>query len=901
MASAASQSHEGQSPGKAPPDFLDLPIETQNLIFSHCSQGDLICLALVSKHFRDLAAAQLYRNFHIVFPDEDDPAFDSPIDSLAAGLETFATSDYNYARYLRDMSLDTLSAGEKAECAYKPYLYSASCGKFLNTLLLITLRQAKSLETFTWNIRVELSRPVYKALHQISSLKHLHLRLQAGPSLFEIPPPLPYSMTAAPQPNPPINNWHSAPMSLPPPPPPPAGLLPGMASLSYASPPVIPPPMPPAPKVQPPKSKRKPPTANEPATLSGFKKLKSLAVLDIDNLDLVSEIKNCVESSSLTLNKLKLSFSPSLAIQSRRPNPDLDPDEDDPDDEFQVVPMPSGSHWDDAAAPVKAFRAQEERKRQEEVLARIFGIEPAWIDKAQKKMKDRKDRKIRDDTKETRPGAEIFMERLKEVSAKLIAGTEGTEQEDLESRQGILTMIQEAAEKYLQSDDAKETTDKKQHKTAVKVEKEESMTTKPSEASSSSSKHVKPKFKEASPEDIDVEEPIPDETDETVEAKSAPEKETSLSTSSSTAKPTPSSSVRSRSPGASKVPLTEVEEEEEKQSTRLLKKDDTDPATMSDYIRSTRGVPLLSFSIHLIPVKASVLKASLDLRVLKRLTLLNVGSQTGIWSMLSKENKISPLPLRKIFTDNVSVAFLTFVAQLEEVTELFMLERAENYRPESFAPKTSANMDSMRRLVLRRHMPTLKRLMIKNDVDSSWDADEKTVLLTCNRGKQLEELAVGMGIRAMHTFLQHLPGLPTLRALNVVHFRSDDTCPWVMRETRRFLIDNISHHPNLVLEWISIDDDRVERIIRGPFPSDRPEGDKKKKKGKGKATASTSFGSETSPFPELPLLNWDNPSDSDDEDTDISAHLKLDTIDGVHFYDVWGVRIFKKDIMTGRL
>lgn len=129
---------------------MSLPQEVQKDIFNHCSQGDLICLSLVSKHFRELAAAQLYRNFHIVFPDEDDPAFDSPIDGLAGGLDTFVTSDYNYAKHLRDLSLDTLSAGAKAETAYKPYLYNVSCGKFMNTLLLLTLRKATKLESFRW-------------------------------------------------------------------------------------------------------------------------------------------------------------------------------------------------------------------------------------------------------------------------------------------------------------------------------------------------------------------------------------------------------------------------------------------------------------------------------------------------------------------------------------------------------------------------------------------------------------------------------------------------------------------------------------------------------------------------------------------------------------------------------
>lgn len=127
---------------------MDLPREVQKDIFSHCPQTDLICLALVSKHFHELAAAQLYRNFHIVFPDDDDPAFDSPIDGLAGGLDTFVTSEYDYAKHLRDLSLDTLSAGNKAEAAYKPYLYNVSCGKFMNTLMLLALRKATSLESF---------------------------------------------------------------------------------------------------------------------------------------------------------------------------------------------------------------------------------------------------------------------------------------------------------------------------------------------------------------------------------------------------------------------------------------------------------------------------------------------------------------------------------------------------------------------------------------------------------------------------------------------------------------------------------------------------------------------------------------------------------------------------------
>jgi hypothetical protein len=170
---------------------------------------------------------------------------------------------------------------------------------------------------------------------------------------------------------------------------------------------------------------------------------------------------------------------------------------------------------------------------------------------------------------------------------------------------------------------------------------------------------------------------------------------------------------------------------------------------VSKYARDTRGIALHSLSIHLIPVKASVLGRAIDLRSLKRLTLLNVGNQAPLWTLMAKENAIERLPLCKIFTDHVSPVFLQLVSQLDKVEELFMLERNPKYKPESFAPKVKVPLETIRRLALKKHLPTLKRLMIKNQADGSWDMDEKTIQLICKRGKVLEELAVIMGIRAV--------------------------------------------------------------------------------------------------------------------------------------------------------
>ena len=147
MASSSS----GKKPGpKQTLTFVSLPMEIQREIIQHCSTNDLVCLSLVSKSFRHLAATELYREYRIVFPDDDNVTYNAgnSIDSLAGGLDTFVTSDYNYAQHLRSISLDTLRVGSKAEDAYSSYLTNLSCGKFMNTLLLLTLRRARALETF---------------------------------------------------------------------------------------------------------------------------------------------------------------------------------------------------------------------------------------------------------------------------------------------------------------------------------------------------------------------------------------------------------------------------------------------------------------------------------------------------------------------------------------------------------------------------------------------------------------------------------------------------------------------------------------------------------------------------------------------------------------------------------
>ncbi|KAM7222771.1 hypothetical protein V8F06_001958 [Rhypophila decipiens] len=950
-------------PAKEKLTFMSLPTEVQNDIVSHCPQNDLICLSLVSKHFHELASVQLYRNFHIVFPDEDDPAYDTPIDGLAGGLDTLATSDYNYAKHLRDISLDTHSAGDKAELAYKPYLYSVSCGKFMNTLLLLALRKARSLETFRWNIRVELSRPLYKALHEIETLSHLHIRMQAGPSLYETPPPLPYTFSQLSVSPPSV---HSLGTSYTPPPP--IFSIPPPPSAFYVPTTGAPPPPLPKPITRAKPVKRSP-LAKEPPTISGFKKLKSLAVLDIDNLEVIQELKECVQNSSGTLTKVKLSFSDALAMQARKPPPDIDPDDSDPDDEFQAVPVPppgQGYH-DDVSGPAKAFRAQEERKSQEAVLGRIFDVESSVPKKSQRKSREKES-----ETKEE-GAANLDLDFINSLKALVNRGHDGDVGPEIP--QEMLDTLLAAARKVLANEQVKTksaleeaekdtpaptsvpgtSTDKTETKTNPAEEPSEPGNAAVSLFDLPSPTKSKESQKDVNPEDIDIEEP-----EEPLESQDQPGGDASAVEPPTVATSEASSSVEPPSVGKiaqlanrglhllqklstdqasanqafkdvhdkkdanGKLRTLSAEEFHEKagclyeanvmvaqtkvELTFVQELLVTEPQgrKIDEYLRSTRGIALKSLSVYLIPVKASVLSRAIDLRVLRRLTLLNVGPQAPIWLHLQRENKESPLPLRKISTDNVSMVFLNFVSQLEELHELFMLERDNKYKPESFAPKTTTTMDQIRRIVLKKHMPTLKRLMIKNIADTAWDVNDKTIMLMCKRGRNLEELACSMGIRAIHTFMQHLAGLVSLRALHIVRLRNDDTCVWVMRETKRFLIDNVSHHPELKLEWVSVDDDdRVERLIR---PSALSKKEKKTKKSKGKQKAVTSLGGNFTSsggiggdaFPLFPPPDsWDLSSESED-DEDLNE-TKLETMENIHFYDVWGVRIFKKEVVTGRL
>ncbi len=132
--------------------------------------------------------------------------------------------------------------------------------------------------------------------------------------------------------------------------------------------------------------------------------------------------------------------------------------------------------------------------------------------------------------------------------------------------------------------------------------------------------------------------------------------------------------------------------------------------------------------------------------------------------------------------------------------------------------------------------------------------------------------------------MQYLSGLKSLYALHILNFRSDDTCIWVFRELRKFIVDNISHHEDMQLEFLALKDS-LSRLARKPKIFDMPKPKRQKKGG------STDMSDD----------DWMSDDGIDDDDEYLSNSLRIETIDGCRFCDVLNVKIFSKEIRLGKL
>ncbi|MCJ1356981.1 MAG: hypothetical protein MMC33_006977 [Icmadophila ericetorum] len=351
-----------------------------------------------------------------------------------------------------------------------------------------------------------------------------------------------------------------------------------------------------------------------------------------------------------------------------------------------------------------------------------------------------------------------------------------------------------------------------------------------------------------------------------------------------------------------------------KQTKKKAKKPKTNEETMQDYLRTTHGFHLEEFSLYLIPVKASVIARGLDLSCLQRLTLLNVGPQGGFWTLVDKVRRESvPIQLKYIHTDDASLAFLNCISQFSGLVDLFVMKRSSK-EADGLTSKTTATITDIRILALRKHISTLKRLMIMNMniEDDSWDLDSKALRLLTAKGSGLLELGISVSMNDYHILMQTLPGLRSLIALHILQIRTQDHCHSVTRECRKFTIDTLSHCPGLRIRYLVMQN---MVWVLGPRKSGS-RGSKRVKidvKGKGKSVGasggSTAGGVSSSSKGKGKAVDFSGVDVAGDEATLVeedfeeieSGNLEMTSLKQLKFWEVEGIKIFEKEIRTGTL
>ena len=138
-----------------------------------------------------------------------------------------------------------------------------------------------------------------------------------------------------------------------------------------------------------------------------------------------------------------------------------------------------------------------------------------------------------------------------------------------------------------------------------------------------------------------------------------------------------------------------------------------------------------------------------------------------------------------------------------------------------------------------------------------------------------------------------------------------------MRELRKFAIDNVSHHPHLKLEYIGLDYtvERLQRKVKVAKKRKAKNSGATQSKGEGNdahpnlarpgqdvdSIDDSEIGASSSSDSDSNGSGGDNEGEDEDEDGNTQSLLKMETLENVKFYDVYGVRICRKDVMAGRL
>ena len=329
---------------------------------------------------------------------------------------------------------------------------------------------------------------------------------------------------------------------------------------------------------------------------------------------------------------------------------------------------------------------------------------------------------------------------------------------------------------------------------------------------------------------------------------------------------------------------------------------------MQAYIRTAHGLQLESLSLEWVPLKASILARALDMSVLKRLTLLEVGPQDNFWTLLVRlQGRSAEISFKSIHTDTVGLSFIGFLGTFEGLEELFMHEKSTKPVDESTVgpPLTITHI---RRMALEKHADTLKRLMIRNERNESWDVDTKTLQFLAVKATGLRELGVSLGMKTyvrslshsgrvytdnkQHVLMQYFAAFKNLYALHLLALRSGDRGVILQSESLSFAVDSLSHCADMKIRYIAIANSVVSLESKPKYMKDHLTLAMEKRRAKGKGKASTCW-----------MLDHFEDTASDEAEEALSSIMAGESKVRIprDFAELDDVKIFSKQIRTGRL
>ncbi|KAL9046210.1 MAG: hypothetical protein Q9214_000895 [Letrouitia sp. 1 TL-2023] len=273
--------------------------------------------------------------------------------------------------------------------------------------------------------------------------------------------------------------------------------------------------------------------------------------------------------------------------------------------------------------------------------------------------------------------------------------------------------------------------------------------------------------------------------------------------------------------------------------------------------RKRRRLTLETLELERISISVAVLQRTIDWSILTSLTLLHCGSHDLLWKALRRRFAPQPisssvqassssssrcktesslrdqslsghskdrqntysLALKRIHTNTVSSALMTFLKETlaPNSLEWLLLQDCAVLQGARDPYDSAVSIESIYRGPLRRHRSSLKKVMVDSGDgttegrprDQKWRkwklSREVLAFVTSGKMGALRELAMAVDYKDWHYFLQRLPQIPHLRSIYIPHIADHVYAHNVdAKELALQLIDIVALRPEMELCYMGI-------------------------------------------------------------------------------------------------